>query len=154
MDSIKGLKEYVRHPFYREALGLPEEVTERYEMLAQGEYNRNYVFTHPVTGKKLVLRVNCGSQMHLRHQIEYEFHALKLLESSGRTPKPFYVDGSLEYLDHGIMVMEFLPGTTLDYHKGLGGAARMSCRYSQCEDAGRRYAHTDHTGESAGSDSG
>ena len=71
MDSIKGLKEYVRHPFYREALGLPEEVTERYEMLAQGEYNRNYVFTHPVTGKKLVLRVNCGSQMHLRHQIEY-----------------------------------------------------------------------------------
>lgn len=50
MDSIKGLKEYVRHPFYREALGLPEEVTERYEMLAQGEYNRNYVFTHPVTG--------------------------------------------------------------------------------------------------------
>lgn len=123
MDSINGLKEYVRLPFYREALGLPEEVTERYEMLAQGEYNRNYVFTHPVTGKKLVLRVNCGSQMHLRHQIEYEFHALKLLESSGRTPKPLYVDGSLEYLEHGIMVMEFLPGTTLDYHKGLGGAA-------------------------------
>ena len=119
MDSIKGLKEYVRHPFYREALGLPEEVTERYEMLAQGEYNRNYVFTHPVTCKKLVLRVNCGSQMHLRHQIEYEFHALKLLESSGRTPKPFYVDGSLEYLDHGIMVMEFLPGTTLDYSKRI-----------------------------------
>ncbi len=45
-----------------------QEVTERYQMLAQGEYNRNYVFTHPVTGKKLVLRVNCGSQMHLRHQ--------------------------------------------------------------------------------------
>ena len=74
MDSIKGLKEYVRHPFYREALGLPEEVTERYEMLAQGEYNRNYVFTHPVTGKKLVLRVNCGSQMHLRHQEEHRSH--------------------------------------------------------------------------------
>ena len=53
MDSIKGLKEYVRLPFYREALGLPKEVTERYEMLAQGEYNRNYVFIHPVTGKKL-----------------------------------------------------------------------------------------------------
>ena len=146
MDSIKGLKEYVRLPFYREVLGLPEEVTERYEMLAQGEYNRNYVFTHPATGKKLVLRVNCGSQMHLRHQIEYEFHALKLLESSERTPKPLYVDGSLEYLDHGIMVMEFLPGTTLNYHKGLGGAAECL--------ADIHSAHTDHTGESAGSDSG
>ena len=126
MDSIKGLKEYVRHPFYREALGLPEEVTERYEMLAQGEYNRNYVFTHPVTGKKLVLRVNCGSQMHLRHQIEYEVHALKLLES---------------WNNFGLS-------------QRAGRCSRMSCRYSQCEDAGRRYAHTDHTGESAGSDSG
>lgn len=123
MDSIKGLKEYVRQPFYRKALGLPEEMTESYEMLAQGEYNRNYIFTHPLTKEKLVLRVNCGSQMHLEHQIEYEFHTLKLLETCGRTPKPLYVDGSLEYVDHGIMVMEFLPGGALDYRKDLNGAA-------------------------------
>ena len=37
MDSIKGLKEYIRLPFTG-GIGLSEEVTERYEMLAQGEY--------------------------------------------------------------------------------------------------------------------
>lgn len=76
---------------------MPKEKTENYELLAQGEYNINYAFTHPVTGKKLLLRVNCGSQMHLEHQIEYEAHALRLMEGSGRTPKVLYVDGSKKY---------------------------------------------------------
>ena len=110
MDQVQGLKEYTARKEYRKALGLPEKVTEKYEMLAQGEYNRNYVFTHPVSQKKLVLRVNFGSQMHLENQIEYEYNALKLLEGSGRTPKVFYVDGSLKHLSQGIMVMEYLPG--------------------------------------------
>ena len=61
MEQVQGLKEYVKLEQYRKALGLPEEVTETYEMLAQGEYNRNYIFTHPVTKKKLILRVNFGS---------------------------------------------------------------------------------------------
>ena len=68
-------------------MGLPGQVTENYTMLAQGEYNRNYTFIHPITGKKLVLRINFGSQMHLKDQIIYEYKALKLLENSGRTPK-------------------------------------------------------------------
>lgn len=68
MEQVQGLKEYVKLEQYRKALGLPEEVTETYEMLAQGEYNRNYIFTHPVTKKKLILRVNFGSQMHLENQ--------------------------------------------------------------------------------------
>lgn len=123
MESIKGLKEYISLPFYRETLGLPEEVSETYTMLAQGEYNRNYTFIHPVTGKKLVLRINFGSQMHLKDQIEYEYRALKLLEASGRIPKPLFVDGSCKHLDQGVMVMEFLPGETLDYHNGLDGVA-------------------------------
>jgi hypothetical protein len=55
MEQVQGLKEYVKLEQYRKALGLPEEVTETYEMLAQGEYNRNYIFTHPVTKKKLIL---------------------------------------------------------------------------------------------------
>ena len=46
MDSIKGLKEYVRLPFYREVLGLPEEVTERYEMLAQGVNTTVIMYLH------------------------------------------------------------------------------------------------------------
>ena len=106
LDSIKGLKEYVQSKEYRKALGLPKEQQESYELLAQGEYNRNYYFVHPITEKELLLRVNCGSQMHLEHQIEYEAHALEMLSSSGRTPKVLYVDGSKRRLAHGILVME------------------------------------------------
>lgn len=124
MERIQGLREYIKSRKYREALQLPETVTEDYVLLAQGEYNMNYIFTHPISGKKLLLRVNCGSQMHLEHQIEYEYHALKLLESSGRTPKVYYVDGSKELLAHGVLVMEYLPGEVLDYRRDLSRAAR------------------------------
>ena len=123
MERIRGLAEYIKNKDYREALGLPQAQMEKYELLAQGEYNINYAFTHPVTGKKLLLRVNCGSQMHLKHQIEYEAHALKLIECSGRTPKVLYVDGSKKILDHGVLVMEYLPGHAMDYHTELMLAA-------------------------------
>jgi aminoglycoside phosphotransferase (APT) family kinase protein len=121
---IKGLEDYIKNQDYRKALGLPEEAVEEYELLAQGEYNINYLFRHPLSGQKLILRVNCGSQMHLEHQIEYEFHALKLIEGSNRTPKVYYVDGSLEKLNHGVLVMEYLPGQSLDYRKDLVFAAQ------------------------------
>lgn len=123
MERIKGLNEYVKNEKYRKALNLPNEQEEEYTMLAQGEYNINYSFTHPKTGKKLLLRVNCGSQMHLENQIGYECHALQLLEASGRTPKVLYVDGSRKFLDHGVLVMEYLPGKALDYHTDLKYAA-------------------------------
>ena len=84
MERIRGLEEYVKNKEYREALGLPKEKMENYELLAQGEYNINYAFTHPVTGKKLLLRVNCGSQMHLEHQIEYEAHALSFMQMAAK----------------------------------------------------------------------
>lgn len=123
MEKIKGLKDLIASKEYRQALGLPSEVTETYTLLAQGEYNINYAFVHPSTGKDLLLRVNCGSQMHLDDQIEYEFNALKALEPSGRTPKAGYCDGSLRYTDHGILVMERLPGHALDYGTELMLAA-------------------------------
>ncbi|MGN1166522.1 MAG: phosphotransferase family protein [Lachnospiraceae bacterium] len=123
MNQIPGLEEYVKNKEYRNALGLPEKVTEEYELLAQGEYNVNYLFTHPVSKKKLLLRVNCGSQMHLEHQIEYEAHALEILKDSGGTPHVYYVDGSLDRLDHGVLVMEYLPGNALDYRKDMKLAA-------------------------------
>ena len=65
MERIKGLNEYVKNEKYRKALNLPNEQEEEYTMLAQGEYNINYSFTHPKTGKKLLLRVNCGSHQSL-----------------------------------------------------------------------------------------
>ena len=52
MERIAGLKEYVAWKQYRSALELPDQVTEEYRMLAQGEYNRNYLFTHPCYRKK------------------------------------------------------------------------------------------------------
>lgn len=125
MDRIKGLNEYIRLPSFREALDIPTDAAVTLSLLAQGEYNINYVFAHPVTGKRLVLRVNVGSQMHLADQIGYEYNALKLLEPSGRTPKPLYADGSRRYLDHGVMVMEFLEGTALDYRRDMSLAAEV-----------------------------
>ena len=123
MDRIKGLRSLIASEEYRGALGLPREVTEEYSVLAQGEYNINYRFVHPVSGRKLLLRVNCGSQMHLEDQIGYEYRALKMLEGSGRTPEVLYVDGSKRYLDHGVLVMEELPGHALDYTDELMRAA-------------------------------
>lgn len=123
MDETKGLAEYVAWKPYRDSMGLPGKKAEEYKLLAQGEYNRNYLFTHPDTGKKLVLRVNFESQMHLKHQIRYEYDTLKLLRHSGRTPIPCYVDGSLEKIPHGIMVMEYLPGHWMDYRSELSCGA-------------------------------
>lgn len=115
MEKIRGLKEYVASPVYRKAMGLPEDVIEEYRLLAQGEYNINYIFTHPVTGKEYLLRINCGSQMHLVKQSTYEFGALKHVLPSGRTPDAVYLDDSKTRISYGVMVMEFLPGCALDY---------------------------------------
>lgn len=125
MERIQGLKDYVESAFYKEGIGLPKEVETSviYYPLAQGEYNINYWFWHPVEKKKMVLRVNTGSQMHLKEQIAYEYNALQLLRESGRTPKPVFVDGSCERLKYGVMVMEFLEGKPLDYRKDLELAA-------------------------------
>ncbi len=123
MDRIKGLRIYTELESYKKALNIPENVNVEYHALAQGEYNINYWFIHPVTEKKLVLRVNTGSQMHLEEQIIYEYNALKLIKNSGHTPRAVFVDGSKKYLDYGVMVMEFLEGIALDYRKDLDIAA-------------------------------
>lgn len=123
MDYIKYIEPLIKSREYREGLGLPEVIEEEYRMLAAGEYNVNLSFIHPVTGKKLVLRINQGSQMHLDNQIEYEANTLHLLQNSGRTPRIYYVDGSKKYLDKGILVMEYLPGVALDYTRDLNKAA-------------------------------
>lgn len=114
-DEIEGLASYVQSENYRAALGLPDEMVEVYEFLARGEYNINYVFCHPADNKKRVLRINIQSQMHLEHQIEYEFQALRLLEESEQTPKPIFVDGSKKELPYGVLVMEYLEGDALVY---------------------------------------
>ena len=123
MFTINGLEEYVKTQEFLEGLEIPKDSKVDFQLLAQGEYNINYLFTHPITKEKLILRVNTESQMDLSDQIEYEYKALLALEESTRTPKVLYVDGSKKHIDYGVLVMNFLPGEDLDYEKDLYIAA-------------------------------
>ncbi len=82
--------------------------------LAQGEYNMNYLIQQDGE-KPWVFRVNVGSQIHREDQIEYEFKALKLLAKTKRTPCPFFVDDSRERIPQGVLGMQYLPGSMIDY---------------------------------------
>jgi aminoglycoside phosphotransferase (APT) family kinase protein len=96
------------------------------EPLAQGEYNMNYLVRQ---GKALwVFRINVGTQIDRDDQILYEYRALRLLESTGVTPRPFYVDDDRERLAYGVLLMEYLPGEPLDYRRDLEAAARLFAR--------------------------
>lgn len=120
---IDKIKDYVNLPQFKQALQIPAGAPIELAELAKGEYNVNYLFEHPLSGKKLVFRLNTASQMHLSNQIEYEYNALKLLETSGRTPKALYVDGSRCHLDYGVLVMEFIEGRPLIYETDMERAA-------------------------------
>lgn len=105
------------------------------DLLAQGEYNMNYLVqqgTH-----RWVFRVNVGTQIDRDDQIRYEFCALKLLEETGVTPRPYYVDDTPGLTDaagntYGVLLMEYLPGEMLDYRRDLEDAARLFARVHTC----------------------
>ena len=101
-------------------LGIPAGTDLEFSVLGQGEYNLNYAFVHPVSGEKLVLRINTGSQMHLSDQIGYEYAALEALVPSGRTPKPLHC-----WQEQKMLVMEYLPGRALDYGMDMKIAAEI-----------------------------
>jgi len=105
---------------FRAPLGISAGDRLNFSVLGQGEYNSNYTFIHPISGEKLVLRINTGSQMHLSDQIGYEFAALQDLHGSGRTPKPVCC-----FPEQGMLVMEYLPGRALDYHRDMAVAAEI-----------------------------
>lgn len=123
MFRINNLNQYVKRKEFLEKLNIPKDSKIDFKLLAQGEYNINYLFTHPITKEKLILRVNTDSQMNLQDQIVYEYKSLEQLKNSKRTPIPIYVDGSKEHLDYGVLVMNFLDGVYLDYRKDLYIAA-------------------------------
>lgn len=91
--------------------------------LAQGEYNLNFRLTGG--GPDLVFRVNMGTQIGREDQVVYEFKTLKLLQESGVTPLPVFVDDSRSLLDRGILIMTYLPGEALDYRRDIPAAARL-----------------------------
>ena len=120
MIAKEPLHTYLNSESFLSPLGLPAGTEQEFSLLGQGEYNINYVFTHPVTEQKLVLRINRGSQMHLTNQISYEFSALEALAPSGRTPRPL-----LCAPEHNLLVMQWLPGRPLDYTTDMDIAARI-----------------------------
>jgi len=99
--------------------------------LAQGEYNLNYLIT--AGDLRLVFRVNIGTQINRKDQVVYEYKTLRLLEGSGVTPRPFFVDDSRRFFDRGILIMEFLPGEPLDYRCDTASAAALFARIHQTE---------------------
>jgi hypothetical protein len=105
----------------------------RVQLLARGEYNLNYLLSSISDHTKLVFRVNIGTQIERDDQILYEYRALKLLEESGVTPIPHFVDDSRSFFAQGILVMEYLPGEPLDYTKDLEQAAFVFSKVQQVE---------------------
>jgi aminoglycoside phosphotransferase (APT) family kinase protein len=97
--------------------------------LAQGEYNLNYLITSG--DARLVFRVNIGTQIQREDQVLYEYRALRLIEASGVTPVPYFVDDSRSRLDRGILIMEYLPGEALDYRRDAAAAAELLARVHQ-----------------------
>jgi len=120
MIHTEPLSSYLKSEDFLSALGIPVGTILTFSPLGQGEYNLNYAFVHPVTSRKLVLRINRGSQMHLEDQIGYEYSALQSLAASGRTPKPL-----LCCSEHHLLVMEWLPGIALDYKQDMAEAAQI-----------------------------
>ena len=112
--------DFLRSDDFLLPLNIPSGTDLSFSVLGQGEYNLNYAFAHPVTGEKLVLRINTGSQMHLEDQIGYEFAALEALVPSGRTPRPVCC-----WPQKKMLVMEWLPGRPLDYNTDLDVAAKI-----------------------------
>lgn len=135
LSSIEGLENFVKSKNYRDNLSLGDEISETYEFLGAGEYNNNFVFIHPKTGEKLVLRVECGSQLKLDNQIEYECKVLKSLENTARVPKIYYCDASKTFIDHGVSVMQFIPGMILNYESDydLNEAATILADIHSCK---------------------
>ena len=94
--------------------------------LAAGEYNQNFLVR---TGnRRLVFRVNRGSQLGLADQIGYEFNVLRCVEPSGVTPRPLRVHSGTSPFGGGVMLMEYLPGRSLVYERDIERAAGIFAR--------------------------
>jgi aminoglycoside phosphotransferase (APT) family kinase protein len=94
--------------------------------LAAGEYNQNFLVQSGE--KRLVFRINRGSQLGLSDQIGYEFNVLRCIEPSGVTPRPLHVHSGTRPFGGGVMLMEYLPGKALVYERDVKRAAGIFAR--------------------------
>jgi aminoglycoside phosphotransferase (APT) family kinase protein len=125
-NCLPHVDNYLRHADLSTVDGWCSGVSFTVTPLAQGEYNMNYLVRQGDTA--WVLRVNVGTQIDRDDQVLYEYRALRLLETTGVTPRPFYVDDTREHLAYGVLLMEYLPGEPLDYRRDLEAAARLFAR--------------------------
>jgi hypothetical protein len=127
---LAGVQHYMEAQCWEEVPGLSGR-SFTVTPLARGEYNLNYLLTSEEL--KLVFRLNIGTQINRDDQIVYEYKALQLLQNSGVTPVPYFVDDSRSLIDRGISIMEYLPGCSLDYRLDLAGAAKTLATIHQLE---------------------
>ncbi|MFC4771427.1 aminoglycoside phosphotransferase family protein [Enterococcus hermanniensis] len=118
---LEKIHMYLKAYHLLERFELCEPIT--VEFLAQGEYNQNFLISDQT--RKFVFRLNYGSQLHLDNQVQYEYQALKWLERTKRTPKVYYVDDHKNFFDQGLLIMEYLAGSPLDYRSDLSEAAKI-----------------------------
>ena len=126
---LKEVEHYVQREKFKQQLQLSGEPEASF--LAQGEYNLNFLIK--ADNKKVVLRLNTGSQMDLDNQIKYEYNALEYLEKSGVTPKPLLLDDREQELPLGMLVMNYLPGRSMHYREDLLDAARVLAKVHDVE---------------------
>lgn len=102
--------------------------------LAAGEYNENHLVRCGDT--RFVFRINHGSQLGLTDQISYEYEVLCTVAASGITPRPLQVEPHAADFG-GVLLMEYLPGSPLDYRRNAQGAARAFARIHALPTSGR-----------------
>lgn len=106
----------------RARIGFSADAPLSISVLAQGEYNLNYL----VRGgeRQVVARINTGTQIGAGDQIGYEYRALEFLQPAGIAPAPLLLDNSGANIPYGFLVEEYFPGRPLDYATEVSLAAR------------------------------
>ncbi len=113
---------YLDHADRRARVGFGADEPLAISMLAQGEYNLNYLVTGGA--RHVVARINTGTQISEGDQIGYEYRALEFLRLTGIAPAPFLLDNSGVEIPYGFLVEEYFPGRPLDYATEAPLAAR------------------------------
>ncbi|MAG13745.1 MAG: aminoglycoside phosphotransferase [Spirochaetales bacterium] len=97
--------------------------------LAAGEYNENYRVTG--TDADYVFRINHGSQLGIKNQIEYEFRVLQHLSATGVTPVAYYCDPDPGQFAGGVLLMTFFSGRPFQYIDDSKKAAETFAKIHQ-----------------------
>ena len=112
----------------RRAVGARADALLEPRWLGEGEHNLNFTFCEPASARRYVLRVNVAAQPFHDDQVAYEYAALNVLSSSGRTPQPVYLDNSSSAPEKGVLVISFCDGEELDFDHLRPGDLRCAAQ--------------------------